>query len=589
MNSSIRTKLKTLGYASAISLTTCFGAKADSASDQAREVFDSLYGKRMKTVIASRGTEDDVELANDLLSAARMVDENELLTLLFDNAHKLASRSIGDYGVAIRSMRLKMNRIPATKMASLEKITSMLNRKLMKAPRDQQEAICTQYVEDLESLAQMKDAAGDHQGALRIYRRANAAAQKLDQTRRSEIRDQLTDLQNRMRKRLKLNGLIGKLKANPNDATAAHDLAMFYAVEMDDASKALLCARKTRDADFIARITLTGKNIAILTEQESLQMGDWYASVARKATNGSRVAMMQRAHQCYSIFLQHHPTEDLAHTKVRLTQRQLEALLKNLGSHTPSTPQLVKLQDVADIYADVKTVTVGNMALGRIQKISGKFRPIVIRRDAKGNAVALGYSEYGRGRILFAAHHDIFFIENLMPKHMEALGVQSGSTLWTNFFRPARSYTNIMGEYTDRVKVAKWNDNWTKAPIKRGDVIHLNYRRKMSDKEIAFLQEKVKDGVHLMVDMLGWVSVQYDRIPSSDLPKHAINRVVKPMGAQFLQRTFGWKMDESASIVNIDGEVVGKITRVRESDLQTVTGGTYLPPVSSFGSIRLFD
>ena len=71
----------------------CAAARAQDPNAAALEVFQSLYGEQVRAVQATGKSDDDVELAGKLLSAARQAEANAALrALLCEKVHELAHK-----------------------------------------------------------------------------------------------------------------------------------------------------------------------------------------------------------------------------------------------------------------------------------------------------------------------------------------------------------------------------------------------------------------------------------------------------------------------------------------------------------------
>ena len=87
-------------------VTCCIAAEAD-------QVFQQLFGDRLKQVQGTRSTTDDAAFAKELLdSAAMALDQKELLGVICEQSYQLGMTDPQGFATAIASMRLLSKHIP---------------------------------------------------------------------------------------------------------------------------------------------------------------------------------------------------------------------------------------------------------------------------------------------------------------------------------------------------------------------------------------------------------------------------------------------------------------------------------------------
>ena len=87
---------------------------SSALASEAQQVFDSLYGPRIKAVKASVDRADDHALAKELLTAAgNSTDTPALLALLCEASYDLSSRHADGFATAAQAMTLLAESVEA--------------------------------------------------------------------------------------------------------------------------------------------------------------------------------------------------------------------------------------------------------------------------------------------------------------------------------------------------------------------------------------------------------------------------------------------------------------------------------------------
>ena len=97
--------------------------------DDVQDLFDSIFGPKIKEVGRTRTRTDDVDLAQQMLKVAGDSSESpKLVILLCDQAYRLASKDPAGYGVAISSLRLLARHAPDRRWESIERVAILQQR-----------------------------------------------------------------------------------------------------------------------------------------------------------------------------------------------------------------------------------------------------------------------------------------------------------------------------------------------------------------------------------------------------------------------------------------------------------------------------
>ena len=90
----------------ALALSMVVAMVGHAQQDQAATAFESLFGPKVRAVKKTATKQDDVELAVEMLAAARQSTEQKPLLVLFcDNAYDLGASSPNGYDHAVNAMK----------------------------------------------------------------------------------------------------------------------------------------------------------------------------------------------------------------------------------------------------------------------------------------------------------------------------------------------------------------------------------------------------------------------------------------------------------------------------------------------------
>ena len=314
------------------------GVQAEQAEQaqqvgQAERDFDLLYGNELKRVTATKGTEDDLALAAQLLQAAKAPKTDVgLIALLCQKAYELASRDPKGSTVAVQALELSASWVPANKVESLDRVVAIRQREFAHAKGDAKPQAAEALLGALDRAAGAKAEAGDLDGAAALYRRAMPLAgsggpkerlqEKLDQlTARRHLAKQITDLK-------------ARIKAHPEDNASRTQLVRLYLVDLDKPAEAVQFLAEGVDEQMRKYVPAAAKALADVPALACLELGDWYLALADQAKSTAKGAMLTHAVAYYSRFLDIHPDEDASRTKASLALKNTEAALAKMEMST---------------------------------------------------------------------------------------------------------------------------------------------------------------------------------------------------------------------------------------------------------------
>jgi len=309
-------------------------AIATVQADDAQSVFNTLFGDQIRQVKATPNHEDNLALATEMLTALESVDDKKLTVLICENVFALASPSPKGTKLAANAMRQLAAAVPDQLLPALQRIADLHKSAYFRARGSARATLGPIYAQAMASLGDAQFDAGQWEDAIASYRRATAPALKLETSRHADLISRISSTTTRIQLEKKIAKLQATLDANPNNQATAKTLALIHLTQMNDLSAASTAALQTGDAKLINRIKLASLASADLTESQSLDLGDWFRSLAATANTRSKTKLLARAYHHYQHFLENHKDKGLARTKAEITSRSVATALKRLGIDT---------------------------------------------------------------------------------------------------------------------------------------------------------------------------------------------------------------------------------------------------------------
>jgi hypothetical protein len=294
-------------------------------ADEASQIFDSLYGARLKAVESTPASKDDVEFAATLLASAKQArDTPALLKLICEAVDKLGSRDRTGYGFVVEARRLQSDAIPADRGTCLDRIIEV-QQLTWNASRGQER----------NGAAKFHAASGEYTNALEYYQRGISMARSVRSHSVSDILAEREATANKLRASKRVDDLNHKLEVNPADTESAEELVTIMIVELDDPARAAQFKFLSLNEALKTHITLAAQPIDKLESSQCLSLGDWYNGLALQTRGPMRANMWLHAHRYYERYLKISKSGGLEQKKVELTLLQITASLEKLGFRAP--------------------------------------------------------------------------------------------------------------------------------------------------------------------------------------------------------------------------------------------------------------
>ncbi|MEX2213805.1 MAG: hypothetical protein WD768_06745 [Phycisphaeraceae bacterium] len=314
-----------------MAISSATGAPPEEEAE-ARRVFESLYGQRVKAAQATREPADDVALAGQLLEAARQaIDAPRLAAILCEHAYNLGSADPAGYDHAAAAMLLLAQRDPAKASVAYDGIVDLRRKQYARAKTDDKPAVGAALVTALMDLANVRAELGDYQSAAASLRQALTVARQSKSADPDEILAHLELVQYRAKVRSRILLLQSKVLENASDKAAATELVTLYITEMDDPRGAALFVDRTADDKLKQRVHLATAKAEALTEAQALDLADWYRDFSAKSSAQTKGALLQRTAAYYEQFLSLHGTQDVQRVGAEVAMKEALEAMKALG------------------------------------------------------------------------------------------------------------------------------------------------------------------------------------------------------------------------------------------------------------------
>ncbi len=308
-------------------------APSVAAQDAGQATFDQLFGAKVKQVSATRATDDDLALANQLLETAGTLKPSEaLLPHLLDSAFELAGRSSAGFETAKAAM-LKLSEVrPDRADEARGKIAKLIRDAYRKARGDLRRTIGEQLVEQLDETGQQQIDDGDARAAIVTYREANLIARSIRSAAVGLMRARLEQATELVRVYRDMDAIRQKLEATPSDKQLAGDLVLAYVIKLNQPEKAKPYLSLLAD-DLKAVVTLALGPTDKRSADDAVKLGQWYVAQSAGERGLIKLAALEHARDNlqHALSFQEGTTKTVATLKAELALKDVEAQIEKLN------------------------------------------------------------------------------------------------------------------------------------------------------------------------------------------------------------------------------------------------------------------
>jgi len=325
-------------------------------ADKAAEVFESLYGAKVKAVKATRGAGDDIELAARLLAAAKEATKQPgFLAVLCEKVADLAGDHPTGYATAVEAMDFLAAQVPDRAGACAERIVQIRQRQFDRSRGDDRPAAGEALIDALVPLVDAKEAAGEYLEAATVCRRAQTVARAVKSDRSEEIEARQKQLAQTLRTLREIESVEALIQRNPENTAAREKLVRLYLVDRDDPAEAAKHLEGVKDKSLRKYVSAVAKGVEAAPELACMELGEWYRGLGEVAAPGAQAAMFARAKAYYERFLSLHTPDDLQRTQATLALKEIQAAFEKSGGPPPAKfarGQWIDLLPLVDLAKD---------------------------------------------------------------------------------------------------------------------------------------------------------------------------------------------------------------------------------------------
>lgn len=243
---------------------------------------------------------DDAAWAVKLLSAGRgLSGKPASQARLYEAAYERGIRRPKGYPTAIQAAEALRQARPKERLAWGLKLLSAHKLAVRAADARRKRAAAVVYLDRIEAVADEFSAAEGSAQAARLYAEALTWARRLDRTRTGRIALKLKDAREQQGLQQQLDLCKRQVAENPRNLLAREKLIRLYVAELDlpaEAQKLLTVEVSERLRTYVPLAAQPAEKVA---KAALLELGDWYASLAGRATTRGRARSLARAAGCY--------------------------------------------------------------------------------------------------------------------------------------------------------------------------------------------------------------------------------------------------------------------------------------------------
>ncbi len=327
------------------------------------------------------GATGNAESARRLyMAASKIQGDAETKELLLEKAVEYSvdrGGSRGVFAIAEKSLDMMSELRSDGKLELIEKRCQLYEKwyRLCSRRKERRE-IGQKWLGSEIDLGQAYTADKQWSNAVRKYRRAGMLAKSLGDTYTLEILQEHIRRVSRMQQiQAKVQNLQRALKKNPDKVNLRENIIMTYVAELNDPASALKYLRNGIDEVLATYVPLAAKDKSQLSESVCLELGRWYYKTLYKEAHwpGSRAAILRRAHDYYTRYLELHRKKDAGALRAAAQLSEINEELKKYN--TEST--------LKDFLRMVKVVSAG-YECGNIAKILLKDKLILSTEHKEG-------------------------------------------------------------------------------------------------------------------------------------------------------------------------------------------------------------
>jgi len=312
-----------------------FASPVQANDADARQVFDSLFAAKIKTVGTTPDRVDDVALAKEMVEIARKSKEHPaLITLLCGAALDLTSKHADGLGTAVEAMQLLAESVPDAQASARDKLIPLLTRQMAAGKPDEREQAGETLIDLLLTIGDEKIERKQYADAAVDYRRAMTVAQQRKSASVNAAKAKLEYAAGCERALKQIERLQEKLLSNAKDHASAEEIVKMYVLDLDSPDQAATFLDRVIDEGLKSLIPLAIKPIADIDAKNALALANWYVHQARAMGVPSNLRPWKRAEAYLTRHLKLTNEQDLSYTQASTLLKEVRGKLEALDDNS---------------------------------------------------------------------------------------------------------------------------------------------------------------------------------------------------------------------------------------------------------------
>ncbi len=308
-------------------------------ADNPQQVFNEIFGERVKGAKSSRTSEDDVALAKEILqSAIELKADKSLRVMMFNHAYDLGKAGPQGYDTALEAMKHLAQQFPTHAQAASDKSFQLVNAAYRSSRGTERVKFGQMLVDYRSDAAFTLLEAGNYRAALASFRQALSIARLIRSDSANAITRRIEQSKKLLRARHRKEVLDKQVNDLPVDKDVVRELVQICVAKFNEPAAAQIYA-PLLDADTKQKLALALKPMEELMPADCLSLGLWYADFASSENSLIKLTNLEHAAAYLTRFIESLDAN---------APRSVDALKAELALKA-ARAEIEKLREVADV------------------------------------------------------------------------------------------------------------------------------------------------------------------------------------------------------------------------------------------------
>lgn len=445
--------------ASLLALAVIFALGAGDDGEGVEEAFDSAYGQQYRAAQRSPAASDDVELAEELLSAAESSSSDRFRRHIYRKTYELLGEGAEAFPVAERALVRWFEAAPDQRRQIERDLLDLRRRWFRQSRRRQERAEVGAALVDLYlriADRQIEQGRADRR-TLDLYRRALSVAGRIGTERVEKLRRRSEAAAELSRAGLKADRLRQQVEVGAG-ASAVHSLVRLCLLELARPGEAAKLADRCEDEQ-LGRIAKLAAEAPDLEPAQWRQLGRWYRQRIDSSAGVARRIALRQAIACFENFLSERSGSDPDMTAgVEATLRKLRERLERDEAKPFERMLAGRLLGGSAAGEGEAPISPVRPAGGQGEKGTVVCRKLVVQGSAQGVSdralVSGGPRGNGRSgaRVLLVEAADDWTV---LGTQWSGVYHRAGNARWLQLIHPTQDGHLMVTVFPDRVRLTE--------------------------------------------------------------------------------------------------------------------------------------